>query len=405
MPRLRTGLLLSFAAFTAACTTTQRPPVQPLPPQTPAAPQFRLEPTKFDRLAGWAQADLSPALLAFQRQCAAWADKPLDAPIARGAPYGGLIGDWRPACDRATGLGPEYARWLFENYFEPKRVLGGGQAKLTSYYEPAIPARRTPDLTFSEPLLARPADMVTVDVRAFAERLNNDTLRGLSPTWTGRYADGRVTPYPDRAAIARLPQAPIAWAHPADVYNLQVQGSGRLQFPDGSQTRAVFAGQNGFQWRSAIKALSDQGQLPASPDGVWAGFRAYLDANPGQARQVLDADPSYVFFSEEPIADPSAGPRGAAGVALTPGGSLAVDPAFHPYGVPIFLVAPDTPGFPRLVVAQDTGGAIRKGPLRGDFFAGIGFEAGATAVKLNVSAPEFTVLLPRGQQVAVLAER
>lgn len=407
MARARSGLLLILAAVVAACTTPAREPARsPAQPEAPPpAPVFRLEPTRFDQLPGWASADLAPALAAFQRQCAAWANLAPDTPLARqGAAYGGLVGEWRAACNAAVQIGPEYARWLFETHFEPHRVSGPGQAKLTAYYEPAIEARRAPEPGFNEPLLPRPADMVSIDVRAFAERLDSESLRAMSSTWTGRYDQGRITPYPDRAAIARTAHPPIAWAHPADVYNLQVQGSGRLIFPDGTQTRAAFAGQNGFKWASALGALSRQGLLPAHPDGAWAGFRAYLEANPGQARAVLDTDPSYVFFTEEPIPDPSGGPRGAAGVALTPGGSLAVDPAFHPYGAPIFVAAAGDPAFPRLVIAQDTGGAIRKGPLRGDFFVGIGREAGLSALRINIDAPAFTVLLPRSQQVASLAD-
>jgi len=403
---LRTALWLACAALLAACTTTRAPqaptPSAPTPP--PSAAPFRLEPTRFEQLPGWAGADLGPALAAFQRQCQAWSSLAPDTPVARnGAAYGGAVGDWLAACTAAANLAPPYARWLFETHFTPHRVSGPGQAKLTGYYEPAIAARRSPEPGFDEPLLPRPADMVTVDVRAFAERLDSEPLRAMSRTWTGRYDAGRITPYPDRAAIARMPHPPLAWAHPADVYNLQVQGSGRLVFPDGSQTRAAYAGQNGFSWRSALKALGDMGLLAPHPDGAWASFRAYLDANPGEARRVLDADPSYVFFAEEPIADPNAGPRGAAGVALTPGGSLAVDPAFHPYGAPIFIAA-DAPGFPRLAIAQDTGGAIRRGPRRGDFFLGVGREAGLQALRLDADSPSFTVLLPRNQQVAALAD-
>lgn len=399
--------VIGLAGLAAACTTTApsgptTPPARRPPAEAPAAPQpsFQLAVLAFSDLPGWDRADLAPALAAFQRQCEAWSRLPAEQPVARaGAPYGGLVGEWRPACLAAAQLAPANARWLFESYFTPHRVAGPGQAKLTSYYEPAIEARRQPEPGFTEPLLPRPADMVSVDLRAFAERLDSEALRGAPRSLTGQIVGGRIAPYPERAQIVRTPPAPpIAYAHPADVYNLQVQGSGRLIFPDGAQVRAAYAAQNGFSWRSAIQGVRDR--LPPHPNGVWASLRAYLDANPAEARSVLDHDPSYVFFAEETVADPAAGPRGAAGVALTPGGSLAVDPAWHPYGVPIFVAIPEHSWFPRLLVAQDTGGAIRRGPLRGDFFAGSGAEAGRLAVSLNVDNPGFFVLLPRPAQVA-----
>lgn len=401
MPNPRLALAAAALAGLAACATapTPAPQRQPVPPAAPAQPSFRLEPVPFSALPGWTSADLTAGLYAFQRQCQAWSRLAPAAPISRGAAYGGLVGDWAGPCAAAWGAGPESARSFFEAHFQPQRVLGGGQAKLTGYYEPAIEARRAPEPGFSEPLLPRPEDMVTIDLRAFAERLESEALKQAPRTVTGRVAEGRVTPFPERSAIARAPYPPIAWAHPADVYNLQVQGSGRLLFPDGAQTRAAFAAQNGFRWRSAIAALRDQGRLPAHPDGVWAAFRAFVDANPGEARAALDLDPSYVFFEEQPIEEPGAGPKGAAGVPLTGLGSIAVDPAFHPYGAPLFVSA-DTPLLPRLLVAQDTGGAIRRGPLRGDVFLGTGADAGAWAVQLNADAPAFFVLLPRAALVA-----
>lgn len=401
-------LAFGVAALAAACTTTPEPAPEPRPPVPQAAkPEtpFKLTALDFKDLPGWERADLAPALAAFQRQCAAWARLPAEQPIARGgAPYGGLVGEWRPACDAAGGIAPANARWLFETYFTPSRVSGPGQAKLTSYYEPAIEARRRPEPGFTEPLLPRPADMVSVDLRAFAERLESETLKTGPRQLTGQLKGSTIAPYPARAEIAKAnPSPPIAYAHPADVYNLQVQGSGRLIFPDGVQVRAAYAAQNGFSWRSAIIGVRDR--LPANPNGLWASLRQYLDANPGEVRAVLDADPSYVFFAEEAVADPNAGPRGAANVPLTPAGSLAVDPAWHPYGAPIFVSIANHSWFPRLLVAQDTGGAIRRGPLRGDFFAGSGPDAGRVAVSLNADNPDFYVLLPRPAQVAKAGAR
>lgn len=396
----------------AACVSAPRPTnlpgnQGPSAPKTvtPQVPTLKLEPISFKDLPGWNRAELAPALTAFQRQCETWSKLAPETPISRaGAMYGGVVGQWANACAGALATTGETARAFFQAYFVPQRVISqNGQAKLTAYFEPTIAARRSPEPGFSEPLLYRPEDMVQVDIAAFAQQLDNEALRGAPRRLTGQIRDGRVGPYPERAAIARTAYSSIAWANPADVYNLQVQGSGRLIFPDGSQVRAAFAAQNGYKWRSALGNARDQGKLAPYPGSAWAAFRAYLDANPADVRPALDADPSYVFFSEEVITDPALGPRGAAGVPLTAGGSLAVDPAFHPYGAPLYIELEGQSMFPRVLIAQDTGGAIRRGPLRGDVFMGSGAQAGNAAEQLNADNPRIFVLLPKPQLVAEIA--
>jgi membrane-bound lytic murein transglycosylase A len=208
-----------------------------------------------------------------------------------------------------------------------------------------------------------------------------------------------VRPYPKREELGPSPDQAFAWAHPVDVYNLQIQGSGRISFPDGTQARAAYAAPNGYRWRSALAALRDSGELQGG--ATWANFRAWSDRRGAEAtHQALNADPSYVFFQEELIEDPSAGPRGAAGVPLTPLGSIAVDPAYHPYGAVVFVDGEyDGQPFRRLLVAQDTGGAIRRGPLRGDVFFGSGAEAGRAAERMNAPARWWT-LTPRATPIS-----
>jgi membrane-bound lytic murein transglycosylase A len=352
-----------------------------------------LVPAAFDQLPGWTTADLAPALEAFRRQCRLWTPLPDDTAVNRnGAPYGGKVGDWRPACAAAaTASDP---RAFFEANFTPSRVVGqGGDPRLTAYFFPVIPASRTRVPGFTEPLLARPADMVTVDLSAFASRLADGALTGAPASLTGQVVGTHVVPYPERAGIMQAQGQAIAWAHPADVYKLQVQGSGRLGFSDGSpDICASFAAQNGAKWRSALGQLKASGRLPANPRGLWAAMRDYFDGHPEAVRAALDADPSYVFFQ---AASPSACPKGSSGAVLVGGGSMAVDPRYHPYGALIFVSAPGAAGFPRLMAAQDTGGAIRKGPLRGDAFIGEGAEAGEAAEHINVSGPEWWTLLPK----------
>lgn len=393
----RLALVLAAAAL-AACASTPRGP-STTRPDVSTAGAFALTPARFEDLPDWRGADLSPALLAFRRACDGRRQRPQDAALPGGGRYGGTVADWAPACAAAAGVAPGQERAFFESFFTPYVVRGEGEARLTAYYEPIIEARRYPDPVFSAPLVRRPGDMVSVDIAAFAEAYDNEALRGAPRALTGQIVDSQVRPYPKRADFNPSPDQAFAWAHPVDVYNLQIQGSGRIRFPDGTQARAAFAAQNGYRWRSALGALRDSGELQGG--ATWANFRAWSDARgPDATREALNADPSYVFFQEEPIEDPSAGPRGAAGVPLTPLGSIAVDPAYHPYGAVVFVDG-EYAGQPfrRLLVAQDTGGAIRRGPLRGDVFWGSGPEAGRAAESMNAPARWWT-LLPRGVAVS-----
>ncbi|MEZ6023237.1 MAG: MltA domain-containing protein [Hyphomonadaceae bacterium] len=392
---------LLIALLLAACATAPSQPSRPGPqqPERPAATGFSLTPVRWSDLPAWQSADLSAALLAFRRACDGRRLRGAEQPLPGGGRYGGTVGDWAPACAAAPSVAPGQERGFFESFFTPHMVQGEGEARITAYYEPIIEARRYPEGMFSAPLLRRPSDMVTVDIGAFAEAYDNEALRGAPRRLTGQLDGAEVRPYPKRENIVPYQGQAFAYAHPVDVYNLQIQGSGRIAFPDGTQARAAFAAQNGYRWNSALGALRDSGRLQGG--ATWNNFRSWSNANgPDATRDVLNADPSYVFFQEERIDDPAAGPRGAAGVPLTPMGSIAVDPAYHPYGAVVFVDgsyggAP----FRRLLVAQDTGGAIRRGPLRGDVFFGSGPDAGRAAEQMNAPARWWT-LLPRGVPVA-----
>lgn len=394
----RTLTLLAVATLAAACASTEQTRPGPTETEAPAA-AFALEPARFEDIPDWTRVDLAPALLAFRRACEGRRLRDPSAALPGGGRYGGTVGDWQPACNAAQSVAPGGERAFFEAHFIPNVVQGSGEARLTAYYEPIVEARRTPDAVYSAPLVRRPGDMVTVDLAAFAEAYDSEALRGAPRALTGQINGAQVRPYPKREEIDPSADQVFAWAHPVDVYNLQIQGSGRLAFPDGTQARAAFAAQNGYRWRSALAALRDSGQLEGGV--TWQNFRAWSDRNGAAAtRQALNADPSYVFFQEERIEDPAAGPRGAAGVPLTPMGSIAVDPAFHPYGAVVFVDgAYDGAPFRRLLVAQDTGGAIRRGPLRGDVFFGSGAEAGRAAERMNAPARWWT-LTPRGAPIA-----
>lgn len=395
----QTLTLIAAASVLAACASTgERTSAGPTQPtETPS--EFALAPTSFNDIPDWTAVDLAPALLAFRRACDGRRQRDPSAALPGGGRYGGVVADWAPACAAAQSVAPGGERAFFEANFIPHVVRGGGEARLTAYYEPVIEARRFPDAVYSAPLVRKPSDMVTVDVAAFAEAYDNEALRGAPRALTGQLSGAQVRPYPKREELNPTQDQVFAWAHPVDVYNLQIQGSGRIAFPDGVQARAAFAAQNGYRWRSALGALRDSGQLQGG--ATWSNFRAWSDRNGAEAtRQALNADPSYVFFQEERIEDPSAGPRGASGVHLTPLGSIAVDPAFHPYGAVVFVDGQfDGQPFRRLLVAQDTGGAIRRGPLRGDVFFGSGPEAGRAAERMNAPARWWT-LTPRAAPIS-----
>lgn len=392
----RTALLMFAGLSLTACASAPRehPSVGPGQP----AVAFALQPARFQDVPDWTSVDLTPALTAFRRACDGRARRDPTASLPGGGRYGGTVGDWASACAAAASVAPGGERAFFEANFMPYEVRGTGEARLTAYFEPIVQARHVPDAVYSAPLLRKPSDMVTVDVAAFAEAYDDSTLRGAPRRLTGQLVGASVVPYPKRDSITPYQGQAFAYANPIDLYNLQIQGSGRLAFEDGAQARAAFAAQNGYRWHSALGALRDSGQLPTAS---WDAFRAWSDTNGPQAtQQALDADPSYVFFEEQPIDDPSAGPRGAAGVNLTPMGSLAVDPAFHPYGALIFVDGTyNGAAFRHLLVAQDTGGAIRRGPLRGDVFFGSGPDAGQAAENMNAPARWWT-LLPRGVPIS-----
>lgn len=395
---MRRSFLLMFAACSlAACATPERQ-TRPETGVTQPAVAFALQPARFDDLPDWRSTDLAPALTAFRRACDGRARRDPSAALPGGGRYGGTVADWAPACTAAQSVAPGGERAFFEANFIPYSVRSDSEARLTAYFEPIVEARREPDAYYSAPLLRKPGDMVTVDVAAFAEAYDDATLRGAPRRLTGQLNGTEVRPYPKRDQLTPYQGQAFAYANPVDVYNLQIQGSGRLSFPDGTSARAAFAAQNGYRWHSALAALRDSGQIQGA---TWANFHAWSDANGAAAtQQALAVDPSYVFFQEENIPDPSAGPNGAAGVPLTPLGSIAVDPAFHPYGAVVFVDGQyGGEAFRHLLVAQDTGGAIRRGPLRGDVFWGSGAEAGHAAEQMNAPAHWWT-LLPRGVPIS-----
>lgn len=309
---------------------------------------------------------------------------------------------WQGPCAEARKTGAQNeaaARVFFETQFRAYRIVapdGQDEGLVTGYYEPVLNGRRESAAGFRFPVYAVPDDLIVVDLGQTHPELRNLRLRG-------RLEGRRLVPYHTRAEIdagARgLPAKPLAWvADAVELFFLQIQGSGLIELSPGVRVRLGFADQNGHPYRSLGRYLVDRGDLKADQASMQS-IKAWAAANPDKLQQALNSNPSYVFFRELPApSGPLDGPSGALGVPLTPGYSAAVDPRFIPLGSPVFLSTTyplsDQP-LERLVMAQDTGGAIR-GAIRADFFWGTGEEAGTHAGRMRQQG-RMWLLWPRGE--------
>jgi membrane-bound lytic murein transglycosylase A len=289
-------------------------------------------------------------------------------------------------------------RQYFENNFEPYKLvrrIGATREEtglITGYFEPLLQGARTASAQFVAPLYAPPPDLLTVDLASLFPELKGKRVRG-------RLQGNKVVPYYTRAELPAdraLQGNEIVWIdNPFDALMLEVQGSGRVQLPDGTTIRLQYADQNGQPYRSVGRYLVQIGGLTVE-EATLPGIRAWLLAHPERLREVLDSNPSVVFFNEAPLGDPNLGPKGAQGISLTTGRSIAVDATWVPLGTPVFLATtlPDT-NLPlqRLVIAQDTGGAIGGAP-RADYFCGSGPQAADLAGKMRQQG-SLWVLWPR----------
>ena len=297
---------------------------------------------------------------------------------------------WTMPCTVAQTVAADSSaaiRQYFESYFEPFKIVkrtGGTREDtglVTGYFEPLLHGSRTASARFVAPLYAPPPDLLTVDLASLSPELKGKRVRG-------RLEGNKVVPYYTRAELPadQLVQGnEIVWLDNSfDALMLEVQGSGRVQLPDGSTIRLQYADQNGQPYHSVGRYLVQIGALTVEQATI-PGIRAWLLAHPERLQEVLNSNPSVVFFSEAPLGDPNLGPKGAQGIALTPGRSIAVDPNWVPLGTPVFLATtlPDT-SLPlrKLVIAQDTGGAISGAP-RADYFCGSGPQAGDLAGKMR----------------------
>lgn len=384
-------LCAGLLALLASCAPPPKPP-----------DKITLTPVTFADLPGWSSDSLAGAIPSFLRSCTVLARRPADAPLNAAVPEAGRAGEWSDVCaaaGRVPAADEAQARAFFTQWFRPYRAANNGEPKglFTGYYEIELHGSRTKSPQFPVPIYGLPKDLVTADLKEFDPALSGKTI-------IGRVAGGKFHPYPDRASIESIglgSNAPvIAWADNAfDVFFLHIQGSGVIRMPSGESVRVGYAAKNGQPYRAVGRVLVERGAL-AKDDVSMQSIRAWLAANPSEADAVMASNPSYVFFRELPRASggvPRDGPDGAMGVTLTAGRSLAVDRRFMPLGAPIWLNAqnPDRPEVrtQRLVVAQDTGGAIT-GPVRGDVFWGTGHDAAERSGRMREFG-SYYLLLPR----------
>ena len=378
-PRLWSALALIVAL--AACAPTK--------PPTPD--RLVLRPANFGDLAGWTSDGMGEALAALKKSCTRRLRFADDAPVG---PQGmaGTVADWRPPCTAAAAVDERddaAARGFFEAWFRPYRCANNESVEglFTGYYEPELKGARMRGRGFETPLMKRPPDLVAVELGDFRADWRGERI-------AGRVVDGRLKPYETRAqieagALDRLNLGFLWVDDPVAAFFLQVQGSGRIDLPDGSQVRVGYDGQNGWPYVAIGRVMIERGLIDRE-GATMPGIRAWLAAHPAETKDILDANASYVFFRE--IAGD--GPVGSEGVVLTPGRSLAVDTKFLPLGAPFWLdAAADDGRIERLLIAQDTGGAIR-GPVRGDVFWGHGADAERRAGSMRARGGYF-LLLPK----------
>jgi membrane-bound lytic murein transglycosylase A len=352
----------------------------------------------FTDLAGWAEDDQAQAVPALVRTCARFAFLGAAAQV-HPVEVGGTVADWQPACAEVSALRGAPAaevRAFLERRFRVFQALNNDQETglFTGYYEPLLFGSRSPSPRFSVPLHRLPGDLISLELGDFREDLAGRRL-------AGRLDGKRLLPYQDRGAIVEGALAQrrleLLWVDdPIGAFFLQIQGSGQVELPDGRRIRVGYAGQNGHEYFAIGRALIERGEIPREEVSLQS-IRAWLEAHPEEAEAVMSLNRSYVFFRELE----GEGPLGSLGVALEPGRSLAVDRRFLPLGAPLWLDAhaPDATGagevvLRRLVVAQDTGGAIR-GPVRGDVFWGAGDAAEEVAGRMRHDGRLF-LMLPEG---------
>lgn len=350
-----------------------------------------LKPASFSDLPGWRNDEAQLALDAFRKSCVRIL-KSDATKLAFKEAWAKTNADWQRACRNLPQgtVTSAQARSYFETNFTPVAATNNGDAtgKFTGYFEASLRGSKTRGGAYQIPLRAKPDDLVMVDLGAFRDELKGQRI-------AGRVVGGHLKPYETRGEIedGKLPPAQekiLLWVDSAaDAFFLQIQGSGIVEMNDGSISRVGYDGQNGHPYYAIGKELVKRGHLKQE-DVSMNSIKAFLASHPQEGREIMRLNKSYVFFKQ--TENNQEGPKGGEGVPLTPDRSLAIDRSLMPYGMPVYLVTEQL-NINRLMVAQDTGGAIR-GPVRGDIFFGHGERAEDLAGPMN-SPGRYWFLLPK----------
>ena len=322
-----------------------------------AAPPAPAQVLTFDQLDGWQADDQLEALASFRATCDL-----LDGP------------DWGPLCKLAADIKTAAAaRDFFELMFRPV-IVGDPPALFTGYYEPELDGSPVRTPRFAYPIYRRPPELRDGQPYLTRAQIEGGALRGRG--------------------------LELAWLDdPVEVYFLQVQGSGRIRMTDGRTIRVGYAGRNGHEYRSVGQEMIRRGTHTL--DQVSAQeIRSYVRNVSGQS--LLNVNPSYVFFRKIDTLEDDMGPIGAMTRPITALRSVAIDPDFTPLGVPVWIEKDGRAPIRSLMVAQDTGGAI-KGPQRADIFYGTGDAAGDLAGTVR-DGGRMVLLLPIDRAYAMLPD-
>ncbi len=380
---------LSLAACMAALLTTTENAMAQIQPV--------LEKIQFSQIEGWEKADKTESLMAFVRSCVQM--KGDNRAFAKTPKFGGTFEDWQKICARSEQLGNNAGQRqitrFFQNNFTPLRVKDPNRKEglFTGYFEPVVKGSLVRSREFHVPVYKRPGDLVVFDKA-------QEKQSGIR---YGRLVAGQPTPYFTRKEIEQGLFAgknlELVWLQShADAFFMQVQGSGRVELPDGSVLRLAYAGKTGLPYTAIGGVLVKKGELEKAALSMQT-IRKWIVANPSKAQGLMWKNQSFVFFRLLPETDPGLGPVGAQQVNLAAGISLAIDRRYWAFGTPIWLetkIALDDSNklqsWRSLLVAQDTGSAIR-GYARGDVFWGSGEKAAIIAGQMK-AAGEMVVLLP-----------
>lgn len=363
-----------------------------VPQISPISPSIsQLKVSDWSQLKEWEQDRVLPAWAAFIQSCNALNKQLL----------------WRETCIKASAIkhpSEHTVKQFFRHHFIPHQVMnpdGSDEGLITGYYEPLLKGSRTPSAQYRYPVYAPPDELLVIDLGDVYPELKNLQLRG-------RLEGRKVVPYYSRAEIENKPASlkgrELLWVNDrVELFFLQIQGSGRIVLENGEIIRVGYAEQNGHPYQSIGRLLAQRGELPLESTSM-QGIKRWGQQNPDKLTELLHQNSRYIFFRELP--NNLSGPVGALGVPLTTGRSLAIDPRAIPQGAPVFLSTtwPNTSKpLNRLMVAQDTGSAI-KGGVRADFFWGFGQEAAEQAGKMKQKG-KMWVLLPRNYSPHLQAQK